>query len=116
STLMVRALAVGDVRIGDWGRLLGKELVVALLLGVTMATAVWFVGFFRAGSQVATVVALTMLLVVLMGSIIGMSLPFIFSKLKLDPATASAPLITSLSDILGVLIYFSLATWLLGVE
>lgn len=89
---------------------------MALLLGLTLAVAVWFVGFFRAGSSVATVVAFTMLLVVLMGSLIGMSLPFIFSKLKLDPATVSVPLITSLSDILSVLIYFSLATWLLGVR
>jgi magnesium transporter len=115
STLMVRALAVGDVRVSDWGKLLGKELAVAMLLGVSMSVAVALVGVFRAGPEVALVVSLTMMLVVLVGSLIGMSLPFIFSKLKMDAATASAPLITSLADISGVLIYFSLATWLLGV-
>lgn len=49
------------------------------------------------------------------GSLIGMSLPFLLRRLGLDPATASGPLVTSLSDIVGVLIYFSLATWLLGI-
>ena len=59
-------------------------------------------------------VALTMLLVAMIGSLIGLLLPFIFTKLKLDPATASAPLITSIADILGVVIYFSLASHFLG--
>lgn len=115
ATLMVRALAVGDVRVSDWGKLLGKEVLVAALLGVTMSVAVLFVGIFRAGLEVALVVSATMMIVVLVGSLIGMLLPFIFSKLKLDAATASAPLITSLSDISGVIIYFSLATWMLGL-
>ncbi len=59
-------------------------------------------------------VALTMLLVAMIGSLIGLLLPFIFTKLKLDPATASAPLITSIADILGIVIYFSLASHFLG--
>ncbi len=59
-------------------------------------------------------VALTMLLVVIIGSLIGLLLPFIFTKLKLDPATASATLITFIADILGIVIYFSLASHFLG--
>jgi magnesium transporter len=55
----------------------------------------------------------TMILIVLVGSLIGMLLPFILTRLKMDPATASGPLITSLADIAGVLIYFSLASWVL---
>jgi magnesium transporter len=51
-----------------------------------------------------------MTLIVIVGSLIGMLLPFIFTRLKIDPATASAPLITSLADILGVLIYFTVAS------
>jgi magnesium transporter len=51
-----------------------------------------------------------MLLIVTMGSLIGMSMPFLLSRLRLDPATASAPLIASIADILGVVIYFSIAT------
>lgn len=115
ATLMVRALAMGEVRLKDWGRLLGKEVLVAALLGLTMGLAVAVIGVARGGPEVALVVALAMTLVVLVGSTIGTVLPFLLSRCKLDPATASAPLITSLSDIAGVLIYFSLASWLLGL-
>jgi magnesium transporter len=113
ATLMIRALAVGDVRASDWLHLLGRELLVALAMGVTMAVAASSVAYFRA-PEVMVVVALTMSIVVVVGSLIGMSLPFILTRLGWDPATASAPLVTSLSDITGVLIYFSIATWLLG--
>jgi magnesium transporter len=116
ATLMVRALAMGDVKVSDWAALLGKELLVAAALGVTMALAVSGIGVIRGGPEVGLVVAMTMLLVVMVGSVIGTVLPFLLSKLGLDPATASAPLITSLSDISGVLIYFSLATWILQVR
>jgi magnesium transporter len=113
ATLMIRAMAVGDVRMGDWFRLLGKELGVALGIGITMAAGASAIAFFRA-PEVMVVVSITMITIVLVGSLIGMSLPFVFTRLGWDPATASAPLITSLSDISGVLIYFSIATWLLG--
>lgn len=113
ATLMIRALAVGDVRASDWGRLLGKELFVALLLGLTMAAGVALIAAFRA-PEVITVVAMSMVTIVVFGSIIGMLLPFLLTRLGLDPATASAPLITSLADITGVLVYFSIATWILG--
>jgi magnesium transporter len=113
ATLMVRALATGDVRMADWLRLLRKELGVALLLGLTMAVGVGAISFFRA-PDVLVVVALTMVLIVVWGSLIGMSLPFALTRLGQDPAAASAPLITSLADISGVLIYFSIASWYLG--
>jgi magnesium transporter len=113
ATLMVRALATGDVVLKDWGRLLGRELLVAFGLGLTMAVAVSLVGVFRGGPEIALVVALTMLLVVLAGSLIGMSLPFILDRFRLDPATASAPLVTTIADAVGVLVYFSIATMVL---
>jgi magnesium transporter len=112
STLIVRALATGDVRASDWFRLLGKELAVALLMGVTMALGVAAIAAVRA-PEVVLVVSLTMTISVLFGSLFGMSLPFVLTRLKMDPATASAPLITSVADIAGVLIYMTLATWLL---
>ena len=115
ATLMIRALAVGDVKIEDWFKLLKKEFAVAIPIGLVMGLGVSVVGVFRAGIDVAVVVATVMSLVVVVGSTIGMSLPFIFSKLNLDPATASGPLITSICDITGVLIYFSVATWYLGI-
>jgi magnesium transporter len=55
-----------------------------------------------------------MVLIVITGSLVGLVLPFIFTKFKLDPAIASAPLITSIADICGILIYFSVAKWILG--
>ncbi|MDG4951028.1 magnesium transporter [Weeksellaceae bacterium KMM 9724] len=113
ATLMIRSLAMGDVKLADWYKLIFKELLVSLLLGVTMALGVSLVASFRA-PEIVMVVAATMVLIVMTGSVIGMLLPFIFTKFKLDPATASAPLITSISDICGVLIYFSIASWYLG--
>lgn len=115
ATLMVRALATGDVRMNDWARLLGRELVVATALGVTMGVAVSFIGIFRGGSEIALVVALAMIAIVIVGSTVGMSLPFLFSKMGRDPATASAPLITSIADVFGIFIYFSIAAWFLNL-
>ncbi len=115
STLMVRALATGDVEMKDWGRMLVRELSIAFLLGVTMAAAISAIAGLRGGAEVAMVVAVSMLLIVTAGSLIGMSMPFLLSRLRLDPATASAPLIASIADIMGVVIYFSIATtFLLG--
>ncbi len=113
ATLMIRSLAMGDVKVSDWYRLITKELVVSLLLGITMALAVSAIASLRA-PEIALVVSITMLLTVVNGSLIGLLLPFVFTKLKLDPATASAPLITSIADISGVVIYFSVATRILG--
>ncbi len=115
ATLMVRALAIGDVEMKDWGVMLGKELLVALALGGTMALAVSGIGIFRGGPDVAMVVALTMLIVVIFGSLIGMSLPFLLQRVKVDPATASAPLVATIADAGGVVIYLSIATAMLGL-
>lgn len=112
ATLMIRSLAIGDVKISDWYKLIWKEVLVSLLLGLAMGLAVAAVASFRA-PEIIWVVSITMVLIVLTGSLIGLLLPFVFTKLKLDPATASAPLITSIADISGVLIYFSVASWIL---
>jgi magnesium transporter len=116
ATLMVRALAIGDVMMKDWFRLLGKEVGIALAIGVCMALAVSFIGVFRGGMDVAVIVSMAMVCVVLFGSLLGMSLPFLLTRLKLDPATASAPLVTSVADIGGVIIYFGIASWYLGLH
>lgn len=115
ATLMVRSLATGEVMAKDWLQMLGKEILVALLLGVSMALAVSTISFLRAGPEVALVVSITMVVIVIVGSVIGMLLPFVLTKLKLDPASASAPLITSICDGVGVLIYFNIANNLLTI-
>ena len=79
-----------------------------------MALGVSLIASFRAPDIIA-VVAITMTLTVMVGSLIGLLLPFIFTRLKMDPASASAPLITSVADISGVLIYFTVARWILGL-
>jgi magnesium transporter len=114
ATLVIRAMATGEVQTRDWFRLFRREIGVAVLMGLTMAAAVSAIGLYRGGFEVAVVVSMTMVLVVVVGSLVGMSLPFLLRRVGLDPATASAPLVTSISDITGVLIYFSLATWYLA--
>ncbi|WP_289041002.1 magnesium transporter [uncultured Aliiroseovarius sp.] len=114
ATLMVRALATGDVALSDWRNLILRELVVAAALGATMALVVLPLGAWRGGPDVALVVGLTMFCVVIVGSLVGMSLPFVLSRLRLDPATASGPLVTTISDGVGVLLYFSVATLILS--
>ena len=113
ATLMVRALATGDVHFKDWFYLLGRESLVALLLGGTMAFAVSVLGYFRGDEMVALVLALSMLTIVMMGCLIGMSLPFILNRFGMDPASASAPLVTSICDATGVLVYLFIASRLL---
>ncbi|HMP88617.1 MAG TPA: magnesium transporter [Kiritimatiellia bacterium] len=113
ATLIIRGLATGDVTMEDWWKMLAKELGVALLLGVTMAIGIWAIGILRTSLAVALVVGASMMLVVLMGCVIGFAMPFILNRLKFDPAAASVPLITSICDISGVIVYFSLATYFL---
>lgn len=113
ATLMVRALATGDVDFKDWFYLLGRESLVALCLGGTMAIAVSVLGYFRGDEMVALVLALSMLGIVLLGCLIGMSLPFILNRFGLDPASASAPLVTSICDATGVLVYLFIAAQIL---
>lgn len=114
ATLMIRSLALGEIKVSDWYKLIIRELFISLLLGLTMAVAVGIVASFRA-PEIILVVFLAMILNVISGSIIGMLLPFIFTKLKMDPASASAPLITSIADITGVMIYFTIASIYLGL-
>lgn len=113
ATLVIRYLALGEIQVSDWYKLIGREVLVSLLLGVTMALGVAAVSSLRA-PEVTIVVCAAMVLNVIFGSLIGLLLPFIFTKFKLDPATASAPLVTSLCDIGGVLIYFTIASKYFG--
>lgn len=114
ATLMIRSLAIGDVEVKDWFKLIGKEFLVSFMLGITMAAGVSLIAGLRS-PEIVPVVAMAMVLTVMTGSIIGLTIPFIFTKMKIDPATASAPLITSIADITGVLIYFSIAAVIFGL-
>lgn len=110
ATLMVRALATGEVVMRDWFRLLGREALVALCLGGTMAVAISAIGYLRGDAMVALVLAMSMIMVVMIGCLIGMSLPFVLNKMGFDPASASAPLITTVCDASGVIMYLYIAS------
>ncbi|MCO4321196.1 magnesium transporter [Aliidiomarina quisquiliarum] len=113
ATLIVRGIATGEVVKGDWFRMFLKELVVSIGLGLTMAIAIAVVGYWRVGFDIIQVVALSMMCIVLVGSLIGVLLPFVLNKFGWDPATASSPLVTTIADTSGVLIYFGIATAML---
>lgn len=114
ATLVIRAMAVGTVQVRDWLVLLGRELLVAGSLGLTMGLGISFMGIIRGGMEVATVVVSAMILNVLAGGAIGVLLPFLFTKFRVDPASASTPLITTIADIVGTSIYLGLAYLILG--
>ena len=118
ATLLVRAMATGDIDAKDWWRLFLRSMGGSVLIGAVMAAAIAaMASLMLAGDpnrfQIVGVVAASMFAIVLMGSLIGTLLPMLLEKLHLDPATASAPLISSVSDILGILVYFSIATAML---
>jgi magnesium transporter len=123
ATLVVRALAIGDLRLRDWHRVLGRELRSSLTLGVWLGMLgfVRIVLWQRAGwadySQhyllVGTTVWLALIGVVCFGSVAGSMLPFLLRRLSFDPATSSAPFVATLVDVTGLVIYFSCAVLIL---
>lgn len=117
TTLVIRALAIGEVRPRDWPRVLWREVRAGLLLGAILG----LIGFARVfllppddpaapATLIALVVATSLLGIVLWGSLVGAMLPFALSRLGLDPASASAPFVATLVDVTGLVIYFSVAT------
>jgi len=115
ATLIVRAMATGDIHHGDWCKLFWREVGVSAAMGLTLALISFFLAWAMGGLQVALVVSLSMFAVVLVGNLTGTILPVILDKLEFDPATASTPLITTIADVLGVLIYLSIATLILQI-
>lgn len=114
TTTITRALAVGDVRPRDIFRVLRKEITVALILGSIMAFAAlvrsWILGV---PPRVGFVVAGTAAAIVLWAAIVAAALPLALRRLRLDPAVVSGPFITTIVDGTGLIIYFTLANWLL---
>lgn len=114
ATLMVRAISTGDLKLDGWYRAFGKEILVGVMLGGAMGVLTWLLGIYRSGFDMALVVGSSMVAIVVVANLIGVLLPFTLTKLKLDPAVASSPLITSVMDAVGLLIYFSIAATVLG--
>jgi magnesium transporter len=118
TTLVIRAMALGEVRLRDWWRVIRREVVTGLGLGAILASIglvriLLWQGMFKAYGEhyflVALTVALSLVGVVLWGSVAGSILPFILRGLGFDPASASAPFVATLVDVTGLVIYFTIA-------
>ncbi len=123
TTLVIRAMALGELRLRDWFRVVRKELLSGLSLGLILGT----IGFFRISLWqylhifdygkyhwlVAVTVGAALVGVVLWGTISGAMLPFLLRRLGLDPATSSAPFVATLVDVTGLIIYFNVALFIL---
>ncbi len=119
STLVVRAMALEEVRLRDWWRVLGRELIIGLLLGLILGgigmlrIILWPTRASTYGDHYLALgytVSLSLVGVVLWGSLSGSMLPFLLRKLRLDPATASAPFVATMVDVSGLVIYFTIAS------
>jgi magnesium transporter len=119
STLVIRALALGEIGLQDWWRIARREIFAGLALGAILGT----IGFARIWlwstvldtygphwALVGLTVALSLVGVVLWGSLIGSLLPLILRRLGFDPAVSSAPFVATLVDVTGLIIYFSVGS------
>jgi magnesium transporter len=119
STLVIRAMALGEIALTDWWRVVRREILAGLALGTILGTiglmriTIW--SAFKPGVYgehpflVALVVGLTLVGIVLWGTLIGSILPLILKRLGFDPATSSAPFVATLVDVTGLIIYFTVA-------
>ena len=119
STLIIRAMALGEVRLRDWWRVLGRELISGLSLGAILGSiGILRILFWPTRNElygphylaIGMTVAFSVVGVVLWGTISGSMLPFILKKCRLDPASASAPMVATLVDVTGLAIYFTVAS------
>ncbi len=123
TSLIIRAMALQELGPRDWSRVLAREagmgLILGLLLGVVgvLRILVWqWMGFYSFGDHyalLATTIGVTVVGVVLFGTLTGAMLPFVLRRVGFDPASASAPLVATLVDVTGVVLYFSMALLLL---
>jgi len=123
TTLVIRAMALGEVRLRDWWRVIRREFLAGVGLGVVLALigfariVVWEGLFHTYGPHyvgIAATVAISLVGVVLWGTLAGSMLPFILRRLGFDPASASAPFVATLVDVSGLVIYFTAAAAILG--
>lgn len=115
ATLVIRGLAVGDIETRDWLRVMLRELGQGLTLGGVLALA----GIGRAllvgdGMMMALLVAATIVCIVVMGCVVGAMMPILLHRLGVDPASSSTPFIATLVDVMGIVVYLSLAQWLMS--
>lgn len=116
TTTLIRAMGQGQVRLRNLGRVMGKEIITAVLLGVTMGAA----GAVRAWTlsvmpEVILTVAIALACIVLWSSTVASALPLILKKIHVDPAVVSGPMISTIVDGTGLMIYFYIAKLIMGL-
>jgi magnesium transporter len=118
STLIIQAMALGELTLTDWWKVMRREILSGLLLGTILGTIgftriiVWenlHLFHYNHYQLIAIVIFFSLIGIVLWGSLMGSMLPIILKSLKLDPATSSAPFVATLVDVTGIVIYFSVA-------
>lgn len=115
ATLVVRALATRELELKDYFRVFWKEVKTGILLGLSFgAFMTLYVLFFRAEPRIAVALGITMVLISISANLVGASLPFLFRRLGIDPALTSSPGITTVMDVLGLLIYFRVVIWVIN--
>lgn len=123
ATLVIRALSLGEIRLKDWFFVMRREIISGLALGGILAVIgflrilIWELAFHVYGAHwvlIAITVSLTLIGVVLWGTLSGSMLPIILKKWGVDPATSSAPLVATMVDVIGLIIYFSVAMLILS--
>lgn len=117
STTIIRGLSLNELEFEDMPKVMFKEFKVSALCGLTLAAAnfVKLMLFERVGLQVALVVSLTLLVVVIIAKLVGCTLPMLAKKVGFDPAVMASPFITTIVDVISLLVYFEIATWLLPI-
>jgi magnesium transporter len=117
STLIIRGMAVDEIRLRDFGKVFWKECRVAMLCGTVLAVVNGLRIYFLTddGLGIAIIVSLSLVCVVMLAKIVGSMLPMIAKKIKLDPAIMATPVISTILDSCSLLIYFSLVKWVLKI-
>jgi magnesium transporter len=111
ATLIIRALATGELTLKRWLTVIRKEISVGFLLGTALGGVLYLWSYVWKGDpRVSTVVGLAAVFIALFANLVGSLLPVALTKLQLDPAIVSSPLITTVMDVTGLLIYFGIAT------
>ncbi|MBM0046476.1 magnesium transporter [Anaerococcus sp. mt242] len=111
STLVIRAMATHDIEPSDWSKVVVKEIIVGLICGLALGLVAFLKCYFfdKVAMNVALVVAFTILAIVVLAKAIGSLLPIVAEKLGADPAIMASPLITTIVDSLGLIVYFNIA-------
>ncbi len=115
ATAIVRALAVGEVRIRDLPKVAWKECRVGFILGCILASIALLIGWLVVPGEVAVAVAVSVVAICTWAAVIGSTMPLLARRVGVDPAVVSAPMVTTLVDATGLLIYFGVARAILGI-